>query len=458
VKKRVTLSLGATAGVTVLALAAGGVALPSASASARHTAASSPAWRLLDSENFTSPLGINQAPWVPSTYGSTSPWHVPYFGENGEYYHILGGPPFQRYIHSFRLMRKQVEFGKNDWLTAELGQEDYSKKGPVQGGPTVTETTLPGNTHGALLQENNNTSGVVIRDTKPLPPEYKIEYTLDTINFGGKRNGTLRYDGKDNGYKTSQCNTSYPWNGSGPYTGPTTPCNKNFASSVSENGYYFMYITGFPDAPNNNAVVHDRKVGFDAFNTTGSSEPGYWVCNPKTKKLYPYTSSSRNAINATFSMGNDVADSGIEFPGQLYQTPCGTYTNKNPKTAIVELAEIQPQLMPKQSYTFAIERTATGYTLQVTGDFRYIGHTTITEHRNFIQNGIPIWHYNNTASQYNGQYDASLTDTGKYGSFTIPHIWPKGSKYPDYFVIGDPHLNYYEGSATISNVRLYVPR
>jgi hypothetical protein len=37
-------------------------------------------------------------------------------------------------------------------------------------------------------------------------------------------------------------------------------------------------------------------------------------------------------------------------------------------------------------------------------------------------------------------------------------VWPKQSAYPDYFVIGDPHLNYYSGSATIGDIRLYVPQ
>jgi len=442
------------------AMGLSGALLPASAATSHpHSLATAGSqWRLLYRENFTSPLGINSAPWVRDTMKPTSPWYVKYFGENGAYYHINGGPAFQRDINSFWLMRKQVQFGKNGWLTAELGQEDYTKTGHVTDGPTVTQRKLQYGGHGAVLNENNNTSGVVIRSTGPLPPQYKIDYTLNTINFGGERNGSLTYGGKYNGYNPAQCNTSYPWNGSGTYTGPTNPCNSNFADSTTANGYYYMYITGFPDAPHDNPVVHDRKVGFDAYNTTASSEPSAWVCNPQTKKLYPYTDSNRNAINATFSMGNNVASSSIEFPGQLYQTPCGTYTNQNRQTGLVELAELQPELMPKQSYTFAIERTATGYTLQVSGDFRYIGKTTITEHRDFIQDGVPIWHYNNTPQQYNGQYDASLTDTGKYGSFSIPHIWPKGSAYPDYFVIGDPHMNYYEGSATISNIRLYVPQ
>lgn len=35
-------------------------------------------------------------------------------------------------------------------------------------------------------------------------------------------------------------------------------------------------------------------------------------------------------------------------------------------------------------------------------------------------------------------------------------MWPEGSAYPDNFIIGNPHINYYEGSAQIDNLRLYV--
>jgi hypothetical protein len=413
-------------------------------------------WRLLYHENFGKPLPINSASWVRDRMTPSSPWHVKYFGENGKYYHIMGGPEFARDIDSFWLMRKRVAFGTKHWLTAELAQEDYTKTSNVTDGPTVTRTRLESGGHGAVLKERNNTSGVVIRSTKPLPPEYRIQYTLRTINFGGKRHGALTYDGKYNGYNPDQCNTSYPWNGGGDYSGPRNPCNANFADSTTENGYYFLYITDSAPAPHDNIVIHSRKVGFDAFNVDFKPYNGAWVCNAKTGKLYPYTAGSRNYINATFSDGSRLSP--YLFPGQVYQTPCGTFTNQNSNTGLVESAEIQPELMPSQSYTFAIERTATGYTLEMTGNFRHVGHATIREHRDFVQGGIPIWHYNNTAKQYNGQFDQSMTDTGKYGSFTIPHVWPKGSHYPDYFVIGDPHLNYYEGSATISNVRLYVPK
>ena len=46
---------------------------------------------------------------------------------------------------------------------------------------------------------------------------------------------------------------------------------------------------------------------------------------------------------------------------------------------------------------------------------------------------------------------------GGSNSTTWPNQWPAGSAYPDYFVIGDLYTNVYEGSATLTDIRLYVP-
>ncbi|WP_437914465.1 hypothetical protein WME73_00960 [Sorangium sp. So ce302] len=35
--------------------------------------------------------------------------------------------------------------------------------------------------------------------------------------------------------------------------------------------------------------------------------------------------------------------------------------------------------------------------------------------------------------------------------------WPAGSAYPDHFFFGDPHINYYEGTAEFDDVKLYLP-
>jgi hypothetical protein len=121
-------------------------------------------------------------------------------------------------------------------------------------------------------------------------------------------------------------------------------------------------------------------------------------------------------------------------------------------------AELQPELMPNQSYTFAIERDATGYVLEASGNFARVGQKTIRFHRPFIVGNDPIWHYNTQPGEYDGRYNNSLVQNDYNGSTTWPNQWPAGSAYPDYFVIGDVYTNVYEGSASLTDIRLYTPQ
>lgn len=66
------------------------------------------------------------------------------------------------------------------------------------------------------------------------------------------------------------------------------------------------------------------------------------------------------------------------------------------------------------------------------------------------------YHYNQTAEEYDGRHNADWSYAE--GAYVDEDIWPAGSAYPDYFLIGIPHTNFYEGSAHIDDVRLYVPR
>ena len=97
------------------------------------------------------------------------------------------------------------------------------------------------------------------------------------------------------------------------------------------------------------------------------------------------------------------------------------------------------------------------YVTEMTGNFKNIGYTTIRNERKFETNdGHSIWHYNQSdADGYHGQHNQKLTIEGPDGSFE-KDMWPEGTSYLDNFIIGLPHLNYYEGSATIDNLRLYT--
>ena len=114
--------------------------------------------------------------------------------------------------------------------------------------------------------------------------------------------------------------------------------------------------------------------------------------------------------------------------------------------------------MPGEFYTFAIERHTTGYTLEASGNFARVGQKTLRFHRPFVVDDIPIWHYNTAPGEYDGRFNGDLVQVDAYGSTTWPDQWPAGSVYPDYFVIGDPYTNAYEGRASLTDLRLYVPR
>ncbi len=105
-----------------------------------------------------------------------------------------------------------------------------------------------------------------------------------------------------------------------------------------------------------------------------------------------------------------------------------------------------------ETYMFAIERDGDAYTLAVTGKFFHGGEQTYQATRPF-RGAPPIWHYNQRPEEYpDGSYDQKRTYLGN----TV-HTWPAGSSYPDYFFLGDPHINYYEGTADFDDLKLYLP-
>lgn len=413
-------------------------------------------WQLVYTESFGAPTGIDQAPWVRDPHGEDSPWNVDHLDDDGEFFRVKGGPEFERQLQGTDILRKRVAFGRDGWLTAELGAFDVNKDGVPDAVPSVDKVDMGGDAAARL--DVPGPGGVIIRNTKPLPSRYRVEYTLRTIDFGGKRHGSWNYDGKINGYDPGGCKTSWPWKTSGEFSGPANPCNSHFGDVRSQNGYYFLAIMDYLNpAPHNNVFIHNhRKVGMDGYNVSSSFASVYKVCNPATGKLQSYPDSSGNAINEIFFDGSRFRDPSIGYNEFIMPTECGVRDGSDPNATIASAAEIQPELMPGESYTFAIERDATGYVTEMTGNFRYIGHTTLRYHRDFVQDGRPIWHYNQTPEEYDGSFNSTLTFSGPYGSYSKEQ-WPKGSAYPDSFIIGDPHLNFYEGSATIDDIRFYVP-
>lgn len=417
-------------------------------------------WMLKYHENFKKEVPADKVDWVHDSYGDDSPWHVDHLDDDGKFFKIQGGDEFQKQLDSFDLLRKQVKFGKKGWLTAEYAVRDYDKDGKPDTEAALQNLELKDGEHAAELKTSFD-SGLIIRSTEALPSEYRVEYVLKNIDFGGQRGGSFEYDDKFNGYTMDQRKSNHPWMRKGDFTGEANHDNKNFGDVTKENGYYFLSIMDYANpAPHNNVFIHNhRKVGMDAYNTNASWAKSYATCDPSTGELYSQLGkkSSNNAINSLFFAGDTFRDPSMAYNSFLFETECGSFSDTDTEYSIISNAEIQPELMPEKEYKFAIERNRTGYVMEMTGDFKYIGEKTLRYERKFIEDGRPIWHYNNTAEEYDGQFNSTLTFTGPEGSYSVEQ-WPEDSAYPDNFIIGIPHINYYEGSAVIADIKLFVPR
>ncbi|MCK7675252.1 hypothetical protein [Corynebacterium pygosceleis] len=418
-------------------------------------------WKLQHQETFDTAPNLDAVPWVEDTYGDDSPWHVDEFDDDGIYFKNIGGPWFDRALDSFKLLRKRAEIGEEGWLTVEIGTRDINPDGTKATPPTLDVE------NGAAKINVPWDGGLIFTATDPLPSQYRVEYELKTLDFGGKRPGGENdgwdYDGKTNGYTPGDCKTNFPWARKGDYSqegaDKVDGCAKPWGNVTAENGYYLLSIMDYAKpAPHNNIFIHShRKVGMDIYSVNGGWARVYKACNPATKEIFPYTESNGNGVNEIFFDGSAWRDKAFAYNQFIMPTECGVRDGADKDATIVSAVELQPELMPEETYTFAIERTATGYVQEMSGNFKNVGHQTYRYERPFIsEDGHAIWHYNQTPDEYDGRFNDTLTFEGEHGSFS-KEMWPSDSAYPDNFVIGIPHLNYYEGSATVDNIRLYTP-
>ncbi|MFD0691043.1 hypothetical protein [Actinomadura fibrosa] len=405
-------------------------------------------WRLVGAESFNRRIDDARFPWRPDGDGPSSPYDVDMYDNDGAYFDTVGGPAFRTQLATMKTYRKSFAFGKRGWLTAELAARDADGDGTPDAPPTLTS-------HDGVadLDEPSHQAGVVIRSTNALPAEYRVEMTLRGLDFGGQRNGSWDYpDGRINGYAPDGCKTNFPWASGGDFSRPE--CRWADVRTDS-NGFYYMSIMDYDRvAPHNNVFIHaHRKVAMDGYNRYKYTGTGLRYCNPATKQYEPYQSGTGNGVNAIF-MTDDRRYAAMPGTEYLMDSECGHAKGG----AIVSTVDLRPELLPDEPYTFAIERRNGAYTMEMSGDFAHVGRATFRYTRAFVQDGEPIWHYNRTPAEYDGRYNADWTWTGPGGTLVDRDTWPAGSAYPDHFMIGDPHMNFYEGSAQVDDIRLYIPR
>lgn len=389
-------------------------------------------WQLVHEETFSTPIPEDPTGWKHVSYEDPGSARGP-MDDNGAYFHIMGGPKFEQALKSVSTYRKDVSFGQDQWLTLSYSARDENGDGIPDHPPTFRTEQIDGG--GVGLLQSDQHGGLLIRSTHALPARYRIEYELVTREFADSGPGDT---------------TNAPWTTAGTAT--------KWSDTSQVKGFYDLAIVDYADpSPRNNRWIHDRrKVCIDEYHDPATP---FDTWDPKEKRYYPAFENTLNMFFAT--------------PSKLYsyfmiETPGGiVYSREDGRTEVISVGEIQPRVMPQQRYRFAIERDERGYTLEVRGPFKNAGLQTYRFHRDFVQkdsNGKerPIWHYNQTAQEYDGRFDETWTFNGPYDyrgtreySF---HSWPKESSYPDYFIIGDPHTNYYGVKARVANLKMFVAR
>jgi hypothetical protein len=449
--------------IPLLALGAG-LALPQG--------ASATTWTLKYAEDFNAPLNTDLSPW--EKYDYTRPVDD-IMDDNGDWWkNDYGEDKYLAALHSYQVYRKNVRFGTDGWLTATLSARDWAKDGTPDTPPTISTKELAGQGQVLDINSPDAADGAFVTTSEKLPPRYRLEYHLKTLDFGGERNGSVDYDGKSNGYTLvpGRCKSQFPhaegigtpgWNSQI----TTDPCDYQ---SVTEgrygyNAFHLMGIVDFahPEPSNLHFWHYRRKILMDSFaqhpDRVGTGSGGR-VCDPVTNTFYTYRESTKNVVDMWINgLPNfHPGKGGITGNGQYFHTTCtgGTASNQVSPSAA---AEFRPEVMPNEDYVFAIERTATSYIQEVTGDFGHgVGHRTIRFERPFIVDNVPVWHYNNSPEQYDGRYNNTLHQTGATGkNQDWPDQWPAGSSYPDFPVIGDPYTDAGEGNAKIDSIKLFVP-
>jgi hypothetical protein len=253
----------------------------------------------------------------------------------------------------------------------------------------------------------------MIRSTRPLPPRYRIEVRVTDVRFGG--------DFPANGLRGDE--TGDPW-----WRGPAL-----------DNGVYFLCITDVRPAPHNNVFLHHhRKVVMDTDNNGADGEP--WSQVFDRGRGAPVVDGSRYVSMIWLN--------GETFGKDTIGNPFYSYT----RGGFFEDAIFVDNYLEREHYDFAIERDDDGFTLEARGRFRRGGVTTYRAKHDARAHPV-TWHYNRSADEY---APPDFDEIRRYGDRDM-HTWPKGSAYEEWFFFGDPHINWYAGSAEFDDLKFYVP-
>jgi hypothetical protein len=340
---------------------------------------------------------IPEASWSADTHPDDGP-----FSDNGVYFQRQGVSPPAGY-------RASAAFGADGWLTLSL----YSRSSGTAASELASVTDDPSGAQNRVLRIRTpqHTDGAIVRSTDALPDRYRISLRVGFPWFGDGAAGANGYDG-------------------GESAGPWLP-----DEATHENGFYWLAILDALPRPHNNVWIHHhRKVVIDSDNHY-----------PPWMEIYDGSSFIPSGVHPVMMFVVDGQGDGYELSGKPFRSWAAGQWQPSGEIRAADAYK------PGTWYRVLVERDGQQYTIEVSGDFAHGGQQTYRATIDPEQSCV--WHYN-TSPLAAGH---PCVDTGHYASLDsdYPH-WPAGQAWPDHFMFGDPHINYYEGRVYYDDIKLEV--
>jgi hypothetical protein len=291
-------------------------------------------------------------------------------------------------------LRNTIDIGKDHWLIAEL----YTRtKDPIIL-DYLDIVPDPDDLANKVLKIStpDHSDGVILRSKEPLPKKYRITLKIGFAEYGN--------DTTLNGYSVGN-ERAEPWRDS---------------PSVGHNGFYWLAILDRPPMPHNNIWLHHhRKFVIDSWNRKGFNHGvNVFALDGKSETHPEFGKKFISYVDDKFRKISDV-------PVDFY--------------------------LPGQWYTVTFTRTALFYEFSIKGNFKNAGHRTYTDRINLRKQCV--FHYNQTKEEL-----APSCVDNRVQRFLGKEViaWPTESAYPEYFMLGEPHINYYEGNVLVDDITLEV--
>jgi hypothetical protein len=354
-------------------------------------------WVIAYEETFEE-MALPAPSWGADTYPDDGP-----FSDNGIYFQQDGITPPEAF-------RATAAFGRDGWLTAEF----YSRSSTTVFTSLAAIVPDPAAAGNKVLRIASpaHTDATVVRPTAALPERYRVSMRVGFADFGdGKAGGQNGYDDDEQ---------AEPWIAE---------------SAITENGFYWLTILDAPPRPHNNVWIHHhRKVVIDSDNHY-----------PPWMEIWDGSSFTASGEHPVMVFAVDGRGKGYELSGKPFLSYSAGAWQPSGEIRAVDAYK------PDTWYRVSIERQGDSFTLQVAGDFRFGGNTTYTATIDAAEQCV--FHYNRQPLGAS----SPCVDNGHYPSLGAQYpSWPPDVGYPDYFMFGDPHSNYYEGKVYYDDLRLEI--